>query len=404
MKYKRINKYNIFNKLLLLTAIVLTIGTTTSVNANIICNDGTVSRSCGTCHQGCCSRHGGCSSGYSGSSGSSSRAASSVKSVAPAIIVKKSSNNKIKWVTIDETKIPLKNSMAYTTTKTKAVMAVALESSKARASYNKNISLKHGNNNQKIVVTAENGSQRIYYVNIKKVNDNANIKEIVIDNQSVSLETMKHETINENINIKVTTEDPLAKATYKNQVTLQNRETELNIIVVAENGNKKEYTVLVKKISTNNNIGEIKINGESVSLEDMKYETSNSTISLEITPEDQYAKAVYDKKIDLNKGDNEIYVTIVAENGAKQNYKLIVNYDDTLDKIATGVFATAMTAGTGTAAAVGIHYSKKRKKKTGQSKEEKKAQSNIGQFCGYCGQKNPNNSSFCGHCGKKINK
>ena len=31
------------------------------VNANIICNDGSVSKSCKTCHKGCCSKHGGCS-------------------------------------------------------------------------------------------------------------------------------------------------------------------------------------------------------------------------------------------------------------------------------------------------------------------------------------------------------
>ena len=31
------------------------------VNANIICNDGSVSKSCRTCHKGCCSKHGGCS-------------------------------------------------------------------------------------------------------------------------------------------------------------------------------------------------------------------------------------------------------------------------------------------------------------------------------------------------------
>lgn len=31
------------------------------VNANIICNDGTISPTCVDCHQGCCSKHGGCS-------------------------------------------------------------------------------------------------------------------------------------------------------------------------------------------------------------------------------------------------------------------------------------------------------------------------------------------------------
>lgn len=44
----------------------------TNVFANIMCNDGTISPSCGDCHRGCCSHHGGCASG-----GSSYRSGSS---------------------------------------------------------------------------------------------------------------------------------------------------------------------------------------------------------------------------------------------------------------------------------------------------------------------------------------
>ena len=36
-----------------------------SVLANIICNDGTVSPKCTDCHKGCCSKHGGCTSSSS---------------------------------------------------------------------------------------------------------------------------------------------------------------------------------------------------------------------------------------------------------------------------------------------------------------------------------------------------
>ena len=32
--------------------------------ANIMCNDGSISPSCGDCHRGCCSHHGGCASSY----------------------------------------------------------------------------------------------------------------------------------------------------------------------------------------------------------------------------------------------------------------------------------------------------------------------------------------------------
>ncbi len=50
-----------------------------NVKANIICNDGSVSPSCGTCGRGCCSHHGGCSSrttSNTSSSGKSSTASS----------------------------------------------------------------------------------------------------------------------------------------------------------------------------------------------------------------------------------------------------------------------------------------------------------------------------------------
>ncbi len=42
------------------------------INANIICNDGSVSKTCRDCHQGCCSHHGGCASSGSRRSSESS--------------------------------------------------------------------------------------------------------------------------------------------------------------------------------------------------------------------------------------------------------------------------------------------------------------------------------------------
>lgn len=41
--------------------IILAVVFPISVNANIVCNDGTISPSCVDCHKGCCSNHGGCS-------------------------------------------------------------------------------------------------------------------------------------------------------------------------------------------------------------------------------------------------------------------------------------------------------------------------------------------------------
>ena len=41
----------------IISFLVLFVG---NVNANIVCNDGTVSKTCTDCHRGCCSGHDGC--------------------------------------------------------------------------------------------------------------------------------------------------------------------------------------------------------------------------------------------------------------------------------------------------------------------------------------------------------
>lgn len=47
-------------KKMIILVIILLLIFPISINANIICNDGTISNSCQDCHKGCCSRHGGC--------------------------------------------------------------------------------------------------------------------------------------------------------------------------------------------------------------------------------------------------------------------------------------------------------------------------------------------------------
>lgn len=57
MKNYKINIRLFFVYILILFSFILS---PVIVNANIICNDGTESRSCLDCHRGCCSGHDGC--------------------------------------------------------------------------------------------------------------------------------------------------------------------------------------------------------------------------------------------------------------------------------------------------------------------------------------------------------
>ena len=68
-------------RLVLLLSCFIIMFSYTDVYANIMCRDGTVSKTCTDCHSGCCSRHGGCASESSySSSNSSSRNNSYIRS------------------------------------------------------------------------------------------------------------------------------------------------------------------------------------------------------------------------------------------------------------------------------------------------------------------------------------
>lgn len=265
-------RINIFKNFIMLIVALLVISSVTVVNANIICNDGTVSGSCNDCHQGCCSRHGGCSSGYSGYSSTkkskSSKKSSSTKksystnksysttkssksrlisdSISQVVTIKKSDNNKIKSIMIDNKSVSVTNVIKYTTIKDKAEIKVVLESKKATVKYNKTINLNHGSNTQKIVVTAENGDQRTYSVIITKLNTNTNIKSIKVNNEEVSLVLMKYSSTEKEVDIEVIPEDEFATAKYTKHLTLDDSKVELPIAIVAENGNVKEYSLAIE--------------------------------------------------------------------------------------------------------------------------------------------------------------
>jgi len=238
------------NKLFLIIIIMVIVFPIVNVNANIICNDNTESASCTDCHKGCCSGHRGCTPGYTGpkskSSSESNNYNNSVSSYTAPVIRQKSNNNKIKSITIDNKKIVVKDEMSYTTSKDTVSIDVVLESSSATADYSRTVYLDHGDNNETIVVTAENGNKKTYYLNIKQSNNNTSIKEIKINGSSISLNDMTYDSVSDSLDLEVIPEDEYAKVEYEKKVTLKNGNNEIPIVVIAENGAKKEYKLIVK--------------------------------------------------------------------------------------------------------------------------------------------------------------
>ena len=241
------------------------------VNANIVCNDGTTSKSCMDCHKGCCSSHGGCSNSTFSSSSTNVETNTNNSSSSentngsnntnnnvietPAIVEPpKSSDATLKEITIDDKKIDISNDMSYATTnETVSINAIANDD-KAKVDYDKNPDLVIGDNLLSIKVTAENGKVKEYKLNItreKILSNNTNIK-IKVNDEEVTFNEYKSEPIylsyNEyKINIQYELEDKNAKVEIIGNENLKEGINEVIVKVIAENGENQNYTLVVEK-------------------------------------------------------------------------------------------------------------------------------------------------------------
>ena len=235
------------------------------VNANIVCNDGTISPSCADCHRGCCSHHGGCSNSSSSSSSSNSSSnsnsnnsnssASETYKETPVIVENpKSKDATLKSVKIDYEEIKVSANMSYTTNKESVRVVATPNDNKATIDYDQNPDLVIGENVITIKVTAENGNIKEYVLNItreKILSNNKNIK-IKVDDEDITFNAYKSDTIylsynKDRIDIKYELEDENAKAEIIGNENLKEGKNEVIVKVTAENGEEQNYTIVVEK-------------------------------------------------------------------------------------------------------------------------------------------------------------
>lgn len=239
----------------------------TIVNANIMCNDGSISPSCGDCHRGCCSHHGGCSSDASSNSSSSSGTTNNYSNhnspsgnnndttQYPTIKEEPKSNDvSLKKVTIDYKDINISDNMSYLTTQESAIIYAVANDDKATTEYNRNAELTIGDNIIDIKVIAENGNTKEYKLDIireKVLSNNKNIK-VIIDGKEVVFDAFKRGKIyidnsKNKIDIKYELEDKNAKAEIIGNEELKVGKNEVTVKVTAENGEELDYIIIVEK-------------------------------------------------------------------------------------------------------------------------------------------------------------
>lgn len=196
-----------------------------------------------------------------------------------------------------------------------------------------------------------------------KSSDNT-LKSISIDGQDISVsDTMTYKTKKDKIDIVIELND--SKATYDiNNKPLLVGKNDISIKVTAENGDVKNYSLLVNRenLSSNTNV-KIIVDDKEVNffLEkaniDVSSDTENLNYKYELEDKNSQIKINGDK--DLKAGENIVTFIVTAEDGTEKEYKLTVNKYTKTDEVMGAILGMATMGGIG----YGIYYFVKKKKK-----------------------------------------
>lgn len=203
--------------------------------------------------------------------------------------------------------------------------------------------LTHGNNTYTLTVTSEDGSDRVYtVVVVKDKSANNFLSDIKVDETSIS--GFNKNTTDYTVNVASTVtqvkiegileDNKYASLTGNGTFVLNTGVNTFSIVVTAEDGTDKTYTVKVDRaLSTDSSLQVLSINEASItpSFESTKtsytatvpYTTSNITVVA--TPTVASSTVVGDGSHSLNTGANTVDVVVTAEDGVTQTtYSIVV--------------------------------------------------------------------------------
>lgn len=214
------------------------------------------------------------------------------------------------------------------------------------------------------LLSDDSSSDGDFTISTPKSSDNT-LKTVTVDGKNIEISNqMNYKTKNEKINILVETNDSRASYNIDDQ-TLNVGVNIINIKVTAENGDVKNYKLVVnrEKLSSNTNI-KIVVDDDEINFTlgkadiDVSSDTKNLNYKYEL--EDKNSKVVVDGDKDLKSGENLVTFTVIAEDGTETKYELKVNKYTKTDEALSSVlgFATMGCVGYGA-----YCFAKKRQKR-----------------------------------------
>ena len=275
------------------------------------------------CHNGS-SPSGGGSSSSSGSGSSSGSSGNTTIAPAP---VPKSSDNTLKNIIINEKVFTNLTNITYNTKAEVVTIKATPNDSKAKVQIG-NTNLNIGNNDIVITVTAEDGSVKTYQVQVirRKLSNDNTLKSITVDNQEFKVEdNLEYVTKQEKVDIEAIPNDLNALVKISN-VNLELGENKITITVTAEDKSIKTYNLKVtrEELSNDNTLKSITIDDDNLDIDkELEYKTKKDKVKIEVVPNNSFATYEIENP-DLELGENEIIITVTAEDKSIKTYNIKV--------------------------------------------------------------------------------
>ncbi len=145
----------------------------------------------------------------------------------------------------------------------------------------------------------------------------ATLSTIKIDDNEISIgDEMEFITTNPTPTIVTNSTSNKASVNVVKNDELQYGENVIRIVVIAEDGTKKEYKLNITLVSNDATLGFIKINNKDLEINDeMYFSTKNDKVSVIAGANNKNAKVLYDETYKLDIGDNRMTIKVVAEDG-----------------------------------------------------------------------------------------
>ena len=230
---------------------------------------------------------------------------------------------------------------------TATISAIKKDSSSSMIGNLGTVSLNYGTNTFKISVTSETGVTRTYTINITRPDTrskNNYLSSLVVSNTNISFnrDTLVYNlsTTSDNVQISATKDDNKTSVTGTGRFNLNYGTNTYRVNVTAENGSTRTYTININREDTrssNNNLKSLTLSkgnlnfNKSTTTYNVDVDKDTTSVKIEASLED--VKASFEngfgpRTINLNPGNNTIYIKVRNEIGNVKTYTININRED----------------------------------------------------------------------------